>query len=227
MDFLGMKQAEDEIGDGGLGMIASDGGDFGQGSLLNEGENVDPAIEKGNGDLGTGRKGTKAGKESGLAFGDGVRRIKERKRKTSKGETADDQDWHNSTPRPTSRRGVPSKALSEHNPGRSAAKAMDTLTSRKTRATTKADAELLQAEHYLLFAQDGKENVDTGGQPSTIPETPKKRPDIVPSSQSPESVPLSSRKRPYLPRQASEGSPLRERSANVTPIVCSTVRHEE
>ncbi|KAF7513187.1 hypothetical protein GJ744_010583 [Endocarpon pusillum] len=73
------------------------------------------------------------------------------------------------------------------------------------------------AEPPQRYAYDEKENLDPSSAPSrlVIPETPKKPANIIPSSQSPESIPFSSRKRPVLYREESATSPLKERSTNI------------
>lgn len=217
MDFLGMRGYRDERGDEGLGLITPDGDFEGTGVEARK-ENVDPD---------TGKKAGRAQRKSVLSAERISAKTKGKRRKSMIGETAHDQDWLDGTPRSTDRGGLRRTALSEQKPGRSFANSGIVSISRTTRVPTKADGEQPPAKCNRLFAHDEKQNLSAGdGLPRlTIPETPRKQRYVIPSSQSPESISFSSRKRPRLLREIPEASPLRERSMNVTPIAFSGMRH--
>ncbi len=217
MDFLAIRRHEDEMGEEGPGMISMGDDGFEEGNIETGKEDVDPD---------TGEMLTRAKRESALPLEQITSKEREKRSKASVDETAHLPDWHDSTPRSTTLGGVHRKALSEPNPGRRATNATARSILRATRATTKADAEQPKVDPARRLAQDEKENLEPGDASPrySIPETPRKRRDVIPSSQSPESVTPSSRRRPALLLEDSERSPLRERSTNVTPAKSSRVR---
>lgn len=223
MDFLRLKeyQGEDGVGDGigdgeeGLGTITSGGG-FEQLESVEAGqEDVDPDTEM------EGER-VKRRKERALEGGaDGVKG--KRRRKIFGGSDVDDRGWSDETPILTHRRWIHGRAFSEREPNRGGLNTTVDSTPRTTRATTNVDAEKLQAEPHQQISSDDKENLSPSQSLPRFaaPRTPERKRDVIPSSQSPESVSISSRKRPSFLSKTSNVSTLRERSANVTHMVAS------
>jgi hypothetical protein len=207
MEFLTMNRVHDEVGFGELGMITPDG----------EVEGKDVKAEKENVNPDTGKKATKAKRKSAGPVEESSPTVKGKRRKTVNYEIADDRGRYDGTLRTRSRSGAQAKMLSEQQPGRNPINVMEERVPPVTQGTAKSRVEQVQAEPPRRYPYDEKENLDTTSAPSrlVIPETPKKPANIIPSSQSPESIPFSSRKRPVLYREESAMSPLKERSTNI------------
>lgn len=211
MDFLAMKRLEDDRDTNGLAMDTLTPDAFWKGNLMAEKENVEPH---------TGRKGARAKRKSAHPSEGASSNTKVKKRKTPGCLTADDQDWHDSTPTPINGGGADRKALSEQKRGRNGTNAVVYSTPRKRRATVKADAEHLQITGPIFSENKEKIGPLLRSPPLVVPETPKRVRDVIPSSQSPESVSLSTRKRP-LHHEGSPGSPLKDRSPDIPAITWS------
>ena len=187
-------------------MIASEGITGGDGG--NEKENVDPVFPK---------KATRGKRKSGQASREGSKVVKKR-RTVSPLRATHDYDGPENIPKSPNPGDVNRKMFSERKPDRNIANTPQFATSRETRATAKANAEI-RTEHRQQDVLDEKQNLKPGHRPAQfrVPETPKRRRDVVPSSQSPESISNSSKNKLLQPHYGYHFSPTNKRSINVTP----------
>jgi hypothetical protein len=208
MDFLATNRHEYGGGDGEPEMTMVDA--TGDRNVEDGKENVDPNPPK----LAARAKGMAT-----ATAGEAPNQPRKRKREASGVETFCGLGWHGRSPRPTNRGGVYGTVLADREPDQHAANAGDPSVTEKRQAITKVDGEQPEAEPCRRISSDEKETTHPGYTPlrASIPETPKRRRNVIPSSQSPESVSTSTRKRPLLLQGKLKDSPLKKRSTNTTP----------
>jgi hypothetical protein len=202
MDFLALRKAEREQQENGEGLGMTGNGD-------DEKENFDPG---GGGKVATGKR-----KSEGL-FETGKQSGKKRKKASDVDIGMEQNENVTATERtPKTRQKSHRKALSEQGQ-KECATPMTPRSTKKTRSTTKAKAEALKGEPPLDLPNADKENVaPLQDSSAVILATPKRSRNVIPSSQSPESIALSSRRGPATWGTEFEISPLKEWSSNVTP----------
>lgn len=210
MDFLTMRRQEDDGEEDHLGMITYEGG-----------QEVDIGAEKENIDAGAVKNGARAKRKIESPLGQSHNRSRRKKRKIADEEIDDHQHPPDTTPRANNRGGRQRKVLSEKKSDIVTTYATTPPTTRTTRAMSKkTDTILLQAETCggVQLDEKGTTGSDSNQRDRAFLMTPQRKRDvIIPSSQSPESASIRSKKCSVLRRKGSIVSPLEERSMTATP----------